>query len=993
VRTWLSKISEPWLLIFDQADDRYLDIFQYIPPCDRGVILITTRNPESTIMGSRNKTSYWLGPMDLEEAVMLFEKIVGFQKKLPSASTLQRRGRLVGLLERSPLAITQASAFILQDSCDIDEYCRQYAQQRDEIFVQPHYRGSKTSLSSVATLELTLKKLRASVSLTAQYALALLEIISFLHYDGITEEMFHRAFRYLHDSESSTWIRSYQPTVLLRDGCVEWEPEVFSKALSLLSSYSLIGRHNNDNNVVFLHPLVTTWTQERLPPADRRRTWALTVSIIAASIPCTFGAYDYRFRQSLLPHLNACLSYYGNEVDFRLLGSGDCFSSMASKFVLVYQENNRQSEALQLMEVVVAVIKSTLSEGNPVNLSLMQELANRYTEVGRQEEALQLEESIVVMSKSILREEHRKTVFGRGLARSYNRLDRGVEASQIAKPLNRASQKSLGEELPTFLSCWNHPLLAPDTQSYYFANVEGIYRRILTLRVKLLGTKDLDTPPSMKNLAEMLRSQSSYDEAVEIFQQTLKWREVPDSDNLSTLSAMIHLVESLQKLGRNEKPDQIHRQILEMRRTAHDRKHMSTSQNLGDSVEMPRESLEEDEELERAERALWMQKRRSRKLISFGEERADRMYSDHNEDRIYEHRRIATFESLMSESYAGTLKIGGEKFELSVSQTKQELSRKRHDDLFHSPSTGAVTESTGSEDDPSISSSMSNKDSESSAFPLGHNLLATAFSRVAGIFSDDDDIGQLLSEALVKNDHRRVTRNINRLLAWLGHRLLLASNTSAEREVAKLFLASKRNRNFIDLVIRCSSLDLSKEKLQDQESNPKSPETQSQRPAGTVASTEFSGGSPDVDLIDPNDEETDISHDYGTECPNHDIDLTKDEQQGTISNVDAGIAFLKSSDAFARLKEELEDFVRPLKNERMWTKMLWDGDEQVRFELSNNVPRANSLDKLKLSTENMLGMPVIWWPLRQPRRYLPASKVRITWICVSQPQVTLCKTA
>jgi hypothetical protein len=138
-------------------------------------------------------------------------------------------------------------------------------------------------LASLATLEITLKKLEASVSLNAKYALELLQIISFFHCEEIKDDMLYRAWRQLHHSESSTWIRSYQPTVLLRDNCAELEPEVLTKAMSLLSSYSLIRRHNKV--VVSLHPLVTSWAQKRLPPADRRRTWALAVSVIASGSP------------------------------------------------------------------------------------------------------------------------------------------------------------------------------------------------------------------------------------------------------------------------------------------------------------------------------------------------------------------------------------------------------------------------------------------------------------------------------------------------------------------------------------------------------------------------------------------------------------------------------------------------------------------------------------------------------------------------------------
>ena len=121
-------------------------------------------------------------------------------------------------------------------------------------------------------------------------------------------------------------------------------------------------------------------------------------------------------------------------------------------------------------------------------------------------------------------------------------------------------------------------------------------------------------------------------------------------------------------------------------------------------------------------------------------------------------------------------------------------------------------------------------------------------------------------------------------------------------------------------------------------------------------------------------------NDVGSDASSDSEDDDKDKQQTVQLNVDAVKLFLKSSDAFARFKEEFEDFISPFRSEAMWAKTLRNGRERVRFEHSSNVPRLTNIDELKLAAERKLGMPILWWPLRQPRKHLPSSKVRIIWI-------------
>ena len=75
VKQWLSNISESWALILDNADDPRLDISPYFPVGNRGIILITTRNPDCQIHAT--VLAYELGAMEADEAVTLILRTIG----------------------------------------------------------------------------------------------------------------------------------------------------------------------------------------------------------------------------------------------------------------------------------------------------------------------------------------------------------------------------------------------------------------------------------------------------------------------------------------------------------------------------------------------------------------------------------------------------------------------------------------------------------------------------------------------------------------------------------------------------------------------------------------------------------------------------------------------------------------------------------------------------------------------------------------------------
>ncbi len=133
VKRWLSNTSESWALILDNADDPHLDISPYFPVGNRGIVLITTRNPECQIHATVG--SYELGAMEPDEAATLILKTTEVSDQ-SDKSIRKSAGRVVTTLAYLALTTVQAGAVIRPGRCEMEEYCTLYYRRRRELLNQ-----------------------------------------------------------------------------------------------------------------------------------------------------------------------------------------------------------------------------------------------------------------------------------------------------------------------------------------------------------------------------------------------------------------------------------------------------------------------------------------------------------------------------------------------------------------------------------------------------------------------------------------------------------------------------------------------------------------------------------------------------------------------------------------------------------------------------------------------------------------------------------------
>lgn len=253
----LRDTADPWLLIFDNADDPSLDIARYFPAGNRGTIILTTRNPQCKI--HETVQSHEFGELNADDAVTLLLRA----SKLPHDEfTRESAVPVVQTLGHLALAIVHAGALIRQKLCTLDDYCEIYGLRRKDLLSrQPVQATVDYKYTVYTTWEISVASIKESAeeasSVTAANALDLLKLFGYLHFDNISEYIFERVWKRIPlDLGEWPWVVTNQIRMFREDRPQHWDPLPFREAVNILNNYSLI-HLNGDYTHISLHPLFT----------------------------------------------------------------------------------------------------------------------------------------------------------------------------------------------------------------------------------------------------------------------------------------------------------------------------------------------------------------------------------------------------------------------------------------------------------------------------------------------------------------------------------------------------------------------------------------------------------------------------------------------------------------------------------------------------------------------------------------------------------------
>ncbi|KAH8806701.1 hypothetical protein DL96DRAFT_611436 [Flagelloscypha sp. PMI_526] len=594
-----------WLLFFDNADEPSLDLRPYIA-WPHGNVLITTRNREVRMHAP--DCHIWVDQLELDDAVELLLRGLAVGKTM---ETYEMAFEIVQTLGCLALAVNQARGFLAQDICTLREYLPIYMRNREKLLKG---NSSQTTDDYKHTIYTTWT---ISFNKLSPPAAQLLELLCFMHHEGIPLRIFEDAWNAYTEEEKDDdddeedesdesnddgedEKEDVMPTALVTflssfeavDST--WDILQFRMLVKEILSFSLI-EFNTNNHTFSVHPLVQQWAQSQ---CHRSQEVIRSIqTLLSLATPRGQSKDDFVMTRSLLPHLRAS-AQTGLDVHFTLLhylgviyDRGGIFrqcvavyeqenSKMQDEFgpehpdtltsmsnlAMTYSDLGQHKDALKLKEQVLAVEKRILGEEHPSTLISMSNLARTYSDLGQLKDALKLEEQILRLRTRILGEEHPSTLTSmNNLAVTYYNLGQHKDALKLKEQVLALRIRILGEEHPSTLTTMNN-LASTYSDLGQHKDALKLEEQILSVKTRILGEEHPSTLTSMNNLASTYSDLGQYKDALKLEEQVLALRtRILGEGHPFTLTAMSNLACTYSNLGQLKDALELHEQTLNVR--------------------------------------------------------------------------------------------------------------------------------------------------------------------------------------------------------------------------------------------------------------------------------------------------------------------------------------------------------------------------------------------------------------------------------------------
>ena len=293
VRDWLSgETNHPWLLVLDNMDDveiifrskthscssskthTHEPLVNWLPHSSVGSVLVTTRDRRlgERLVPKRRPIAVELFAM--EDAKWLLSKRVQLKDAVDEALSHQ----LLQTLELLPLAITQATAFLVENQISIADYLvilqKDDSEMKDFLAIDIYDpgRGSDLSSSILHTWKVSFDQIRKQEPLAAE----ILSLMAVLDRQAISDRLLCRGKNIGID---------------------------FQMAIGTLKAFSMIKAESGDK-VFSTHRLVQLATQRWLEVEGEIDKWQeIAFRSVCGCIPQTVFKRDWREWETISPHV------------------------------------------------------------------------------------------------------------------------------------------------------------------------------------------------------------------------------------------------------------------------------------------------------------------------------------------------------------------------------------------------------------------------------------------------------------------------------------------------------------------------------------------------------------------------------------------------------------------------------------------------------------------------------------------------------------------
>ncbi|KAJ7053703.1 hypothetical protein C8F01DRAFT_1329392 [Mycena amicta] len=520
-RTWLKANQEEWLILFDNADKRDLNLGPYLPKYQHGNILITSRNPDLGIHTGLPRKAIQISDLAVDDASILLLNRAGVELENgdnQNHAAIIAKSILTPFMQWRTLLQTYRSLGRYTDAQTLDE---KVLEQRARLLGSEH----PDTIHIVANLAIT----------------------------------YHSLGRYT-DAQTLNEKVLEQGTRLLGAE----HPDTIRAMANLAATYRSLGRYTNAQT---LEEKVLE-QQTRLLGVEHPDT-IVTMANLAGTY-CSLARYTdaQTLKEKVL------------EQQTRLLGveHPDTIRTMAN-LAGSYSSLGKYTDAQTLNEKVLEKRTRVLGAEHPDTILTMANLAATYRSLRQYTDAQTLNEKVLEQRTRLLGAEHPDTIrVVANLAATYHSLGKYTDAQKLLEAVLEQQTRLLGAEHPDTIramanlagcygSLGHKPgcLVAehPDTIRV-MANLAATYRtlgrytdaqtleeKVLEQRTRLLGAEHPDTILAMANLAATYHSLGQYRDAQTLEEKVLEQRtRLLGAEHPDTIRVVVNLAATYHSLGK-----------------------------------------------------------------------------------------------------------------------------------------------------------------------------------------------------------------------------------------------------------------------------------------------------------------------------------------------------------------------------------------------------------------------------------------------------------
>ncbi|GLV54265.1 tetratricopeptide repeat protein [Dictyobacter sp. S3.2.2.5] len=487
---WLEQCTQPWLLIFDNADN--LDLLPpYLPHQGNGHILLTTRANAVGVLAS----SIEVDAMGILEGThLLLRRARRFSAESPEE--MDNAINLVIALAQFPLAIDQAGAYIEETRCTLRDYLQLYQTHRHALLARRGKQASGYPESVATTWSLSFQRVEEQNPAATEF----LRLCAFLAPDHIPEE-------------------------LLTKGAPQWPPTLreavtnplrFNQMLETLLAFSLVKRLAEDRTLS-VHRLVQAVQIDHLE-VEAQRTWSERVvralEIAFPADPKNVNTWPQCLRY--LEQVQVCDELI-QRYQLLLPEAADLLDRVGSYFL----EHSMYSQAGTLYRRALALREQVWGVEHPQVACSLHHLAVLERANGNYEQAEPLFQRALDIRMHHLGSDHLETATSlHGLASLFESQRRYEQAEALTRQALKIYEQHLGaDDLET--TRIRHTLGLLYWHQGRFEEVEPLYRYNLALHEKKLGPDHLLTAKSQTWLGNLYYGQGRFAEAERLYKRVL----------------------------------------------------------------------------------------------------------------------------------------------------------------------------------------------------------------------------------------------------------------------------------------------------------------------------------------------------------------------------------------------------------------------------------------------------------------------------------------